>query len=78
MSLFFVGSLKLLGVAVPNHHWRSRIRDHATNVELGSKMIVSAVFVKTVTVAIVATTVFVVTADMTHWRRKKFSYMVGV
>ena len=54
------------------------IRDHATNVEQRSKMIVSAVFVKTATMAIVATTVFVVTADMTHWRRKRFSYMVGV
>ena len=41
-------------------------------------MIVSAVFVKIATMAIVATTVFVVTADMTHWRRKKFSYTVGV
>ena len=43
---------------------RSRIRDHATNVEQRSKMIVSAVFVKTATMAIVATTVFVGTADL--------------
>ena len=57
---------------------RSRIRDHATNVGQRSKMIASAVFVKIATTAIVAITVFVVTADMTHWRRKKFSYTVGV
>ena len=36
------------------------------NVGQGSKMIASAVFVKTATLATAATNVFVVTADMTH------------